>query len=81
MKIKTKSLLKTYALELGLYAVLVLVYFFLVLHFLAARLVTLHHEHPSQYAIVALGLIVGQGIFLEYCTRFLLGWLRRRGGN
>ncbi len=59
-------------LELGLYAALVVVYIFLVLHFFENELVALFRGDPILYALLALGLMVFQGLFLEAVTTFLI---------
>ncbi len=59
-------------LELGLYALLVVVYIFLVLRLFGAELVILFKSNPPLYAVLALGLIVLQGLFLESVTTFLI---------
>ncbi len=59
-------------IELGIYAVLVAVYMFLILHFFTGRLVDLFHNDRVMYAALALALIVFQGIFLESVTTFLI---------
>lgn len=71
----------SFVLELGLYAVLVTGYFFLVLHFLGGALRNLFETNKTTYAIVALALIIGQGVLLEVLSTALLGfcqrWLKR----
>ena len=71
----------SFLLELGLYAVLVTGYFFLVLHFLGGALRNLFETNKTTYAVVALALIIGQGVLLEVLTTALLGfcqrWLKR----
>jgi hypothetical protein len=71
----------SFLLELGLYAVLVTGYFFLVLHFLGGALRNLFETNKTTYAIVALALIIGQGVLLEVLSTALLGfcqrWLKR----
>jgi hypothetical protein len=70
---------KSFFIELGVYTVLVLVYFFLVLNFLGGWLAKLFKPETRHiYAIVALALMVGQGVVLEMLTTFLLGFIRRR---
>ena len=63
-------------IELPLYAALVVGYFFLVLVFLADWLGHLHANHTFLYAVVAIGLIIGQGVLLESVTTVLLRLLR-----
>ena len=65
-------------LEVGLYALLVTGYFFLVLHFLGGALRNLYDTSRTAYASVALALIVGQGLLLELLTSVLLRFLQRR---
>ena len=71
----------SFLFELGLYAALVTGYFFLVLHFLGGALRSLFETNKTTYAIVALALIIGQGVLLEVLSTALLGfcqrWLKR----
>ncbi len=62
--------------ELPVYAVLVVAYFFLVLHFLSDWLGHLHANHTLLYALVAIALIIGQAVVLESITTLLLRLLR-----
>ncbi len=64
------------ALEMVLYALLVVVYMFLVLRFFGDELVRLFHSNPPFYAVLALGLMVVQGIFLESVTTYLIDRLQ-----
>jgi hypothetical protein len=72
MKKGIKNSLAWYMLELCVYAVLIVVYYFLVLHVLGDWLHRLFAHDRRIYAGVALALIVGQGVFLEAVTRLLL---------
>jgi hypothetical protein len=81
MKSGTKKSLKLYFLEFVIYAALVTVYFFLVLHLLGDWLFHLYHDERTTYAWVALGLIVGQGIVLDAATRVLLRLAPRIEGD
>jgi hypothetical protein len=67
----------SFLLELGLYAVLVTGYFFLVLHFLGGALRNLFETNKTTYAVVALALIIGQGVLLEVLTSALLRFFQR----
>ena len=78
MNQEIKSSLKSFLIELVVYAALVVGYFFLVLNFLGAWLYRLSQENHRAYAWVALGLIVCQGIVLEVLTRFLLAFIKPR---
>ena len=63
-------------IEVPIYAVLVVAYFFLVLHFLGDWLGQEHKDHVLLYACTAIVLIVGQAIVLEFVTTFLLRLLQ-----
>jgi hypothetical protein len=78
MNRELRSSIKSFLIELGLYALLVVVYFFLVLRFLGSWLQHLFQHERRLYAAVALLLIVGQGLFLEVLTRALLAFIKPR---
>ena len=75
-KTEARRTLRAFALELILYAALVVVYFFAVLHFLGSWLVQLETQHIRVYAVVAILLIIGQAVVLEAVTTGLLRLLR-----
>lgn len=77
MKRETWNVLKAFLIELVLYAALVTIYFFAVLHFLGDFLLRLYQEEPHIYAFTALLLIIGQGFVLEILTRGLLRMVRK----
>lgn len=62
----------SFLFELAVYAGLVTGYFFLVLHFLGGALRDLFVTNKFTYALVALALIVGQGVLLQTLTTWLL---------
>ena len=74
MKASAAGTLRAFLIELLVYSVLVVVYFFLVLHFLAEWVNELEPRHIKIYALVSIGLIIGQAILLEIVTT----WLMRR---
>ncbi len=78
MKTETIKTLKAFVLELAIYAVLVVGYFFLVLHFLGDWLYALEMHHVKTYASVAILLIIGQAVVLESVTTLLLRLIRGR---
>ena len=78
MKKDTASTLKAFSIELVVYAVLVVGYFLFVLHFLGAWLLPLYQHHRVFYAALAILLILGQAVLLEFVTTFLLRLLRGR---
>jgi hypothetical protein len=78
MKHQIRKSLKPFLLELIVYAVLVTMYYELVLHFLGNGLQHLYQHDRRFYAALGLGLIVGQGFLLEAVTRLLLTWITPR---
>lgn len=78
MKIDTRRTLLSFCAELVVYSGLIVAYFFLVLHFLGNRLEHLSKENIKLYALVAIGLMIGQAILLEWVTTFLFRLLRGR---
>ena len=68
----------SFLIELLVYTIGIVIYFFLVLHFLSDWLEHLSKENIKLYAIVALALILGQAVILEWVTTFLFRLLRGR---
>jgi hypothetical protein len=78
MKKETAKTLRAFVIELMIYAVLVVVYFFLVLHFLGEGLQQLERNHRYSYAGLAILLMIGQAVLLQNVTTFLLRLIRGR---
>ena len=78
MKEETITTLRAFLIELAIYAVLVVGYFFLVLHFLGEWLHQLELHHRYTYAGVAILLIIGQAVILQNVTTYLLRLIRGR---
>jgi hypothetical protein len=78
MKQNAIRTLRAFLIELAVYSVLVVGYFFLVLHFLGHGLHQLEVQHRYLYAGAALGLIIGQAVLLENLTTMLLRLLAGR---
>jgi len=78
MKKETVKTVRAFAIELVIYAFLVVAYFFLVLHFLGQGLYQLEIHHRYLYAGLAILLIVGQAVLLESLTTFLIRLIRGR---
>jgi hypothetical protein len=70
-----KILLRNFVIEVAIYALLVVVYFFLVLRLLGKPLESLFENNIVLYAFVALFLIVAQGVLLDGVTTFLINRL------
>jgi hypothetical protein len=78
MNKETAKNLRAFAIELAVYSVLVIIYFFLVLHLLGDWLYYLETQHRYIYAGVALLLIAGQAVVLDTVSTLLLRFLRGR---
>lgn len=76
MKKDLKNLFKSFSIELPVYSIVVVIYFFLVLHFLGDRLYQMFLTQRSWYALLSLLLIIAQGVVLESLTRTLLRFIR-----
>jgi len=81
MKREARGSLKAFLIELAVYAALVTAYFFLVLAFLGEWLEKIYRSGRHLYAVLALALIVSQGIALEAVTTALLAFIRSRRGD
>jgi len=78
MDAKSRDSLISILIEVVVYAALVLAYFFLVLHFLGGWLLDIYQRDKRIYAVLALFLIVCQGVVLETLTTALLKWIRSK---
>jgi hypothetical protein len=67
-----RRIIRSFIFELGIYGILLTAYFLLVLRFLGQPLTNLFEVNLRVYAIVALGLIVAQGIVLDGVTSLLI---------
>jgi hypothetical protein len=79
MKPQLWTSLRSFLLELVVYAALVTAYYLLVLHLLGNTLRDIFQNDRRLYAGLALALIVTQGFLLEVLTRVLLFWIKPRG--
>ena len=77
-KKEKSNTVRAFLVELAIYAVFVIGYFFLVLHYLSGWLQDLHLNHVRIYAGMTIVLIIGQAVFLESVTSWLLRLLRGR---
>jgi hypothetical protein len=74
----TARTLRAFVIELVIYAVLVITYFFLVLNLLGQWLYELEIHRRYTYASLAILLIIGQAVLLESLTTFLIRLIRGR---
>lgn len=70
-----KKVLLTLTIELSLYTILVVAYFLVVLRLLNGILTGLFQSDLVTYAFLGLGLVVTQGVVLEWVTSFILSRL------
>jgi hypothetical protein len=73
---RIRTLIRNFVIELIIYGLLVVGYFYLVLRLLGEPLRTLFDRNLVLYAVVALALIVAQSVLLEAVTSFLLSRLK-----
>jgi hypothetical protein len=73
--ITIRELAINFGIELLIYGVLVVGYFYLVLRLLGPWLSHLFQNDLVTYAVIGLSLIVAQGIVLEQVTSLILNWL------
>lgn len=69
---------RVFLIELAVYAVFVVAYFLLVLHFLGGWLKGLFDHERWVYAAVAFALVFAQAVVLDVLTSGLLRFLRPR---
>jgi hypothetical protein len=74
----TARTLRAFVIELAIYAVLIITYFFLVLNLLGQWLYELEIHRRYTYAALAILLIIGQAVLLESLTTFLIRLIRGR---
>jgi hypothetical protein len=65
-----------FLIELVVYGVFVLAYYYLVLQYLGGWLKRLSDDDRPLYAFVALALIAAQGVLLQQLTGWLLAVIR-----
>jgi len=70
-----QELLRNFVIELIVYGILIAIYFYIALRFLAEPLADLFHSNLLAYGVIGLGLIVGQAVLLEFVTSLLFDFL------
>jgi len=72
-----RILIRNIIIELIVYGMLLVIYFFAVLQFLGEILINLFEsEAVVVYSILGLGLIIAQAVLLETITSYLIRLLR-----
>ena len=74
-EIPFRELLRNFIIELIVYGILIFIYFYIALRFLAQPLADLFQSNLVAYAVIGLGLIVAQSVFLEFITSLLFDFL------
>jgi hypothetical protein len=69
------TLVGSFAIELVVYGILVVLYSVLVLRLLGEPLAQLFGNHLVAYAFTSLALVVAQAVLLDFATSFLLNRL------
>ncbi len=75
-KLEPRILFRNLAIELIIYGGLILAYNFLVLRWMGDWLLSIFNSNLTVYALYALGLIVIQGVFLDFVTTFLMKYIK-----
>jgi hypothetical protein len=71
-----QKLVRNFIIELVVYGILLVIYFFAVLQFLGGMLDNLYLNNTTLYAVVGLALIITQAVVLEAVTSYLIRLLR-----
>ena len=74
-KISDRSWVRKFMIEMVFDAVLLFVYFFLVLRYLDQPLVNLYENNLLQYAIVGIVVISAQAVLLDWVANFFIDLL------
>lgn len=69
---------KAFSLELFLYSILLVAYFALVLHYLGGWFKDLYDHDRRLFAVMALVVMIGQTVLLEFVSGFLVWFVRRK---
>lgn len=68
-------LIRNFLIEVAVYGVLLVIYFFVALRYLGEPLARLFDSNLLVYAVLGLGLIVVQAVVLEFVTSLLFDFL------
>lgn len=71
----SKAVIRNFLIELVVYGLLLVLYFFLALRYLADPLAKLFDSSLTAYAFVSLGLIVFQAVALEVVVAYFFDFL------
>jgi len=68
-------LIRNFLIEVAVYGVLLVIYFYVALRYLGEPLARLFDNNLLVYAVLGLGLIVVQAVVLEFITSLLFDFL------
>ncbi len=74
---KPAGSLSVLLIEIAVYSVMVAAYLLIVLRALSPLLLNAEQHHRVLYGILAVLLMLGQGVLLEFLTTLLVGRFRR----
>jgi hypothetical protein len=72
MNADTRKRLRTFGIQMIIYALLVTIYLYLVWRYLGDWLLTLYQDNLPLYAVVCLAFIVVQAVVLDTVTTYLM---------
>lgn len=75
-KLEPRILFRNLAIELIIYGGLILAYNFFILRWMGDWLLSIFNSNLTVYALYALGLIVIQGVFLDFVTTLLMKYIK-----
>jgi hypothetical protein len=78
MNWKRRRGLLLFSVQVGVYAILVVLYLWFVLTFLTDWILQIEQKDILLYAVLSLLLIIGQGMILETVTATLLDFIQSR---
>ncbi len=70
-----KQLIRNFLIEMAVYGVLLVIYFYVALRYLGEPLARLFNSSLVAYGFIGLGLIVIQAVVLEFVTSLLFDFL------
>jgi hypothetical protein len=75
-KQRVRVIIRNFIIELIVYGILLVAYFFVVLRSLSTLLTRYFETNLVIYAFVGLGLIVAQGVLLDAITSAIIGQIK-----
>lgn len=70
-----RQLIRNFFIEIAVYGILLVGYFFIVIHYLRDPLIDFFNNNLVAYAVIGLGLLVAQAVVFESITSLLFDFL------